>query len=179
VTEPGPDRPSRDETPSRRGGVSLSVSMCRRPPTKRIGRGDQLQLLLLQLDPDHELPDHELPLQLLPDHELPDHELPDQLLLLQLEPDHELPDHELPDQELPFHRSPDHELPSASSFAMASASKSWPKMSCSPERTTSSRVRCSEPRASSSEPVPVDDLGREPFLVNGVVVSILARSISP
>src|SRR3990172_3651985 len=52
-------------------------------------------------------------------------------------------------------------------------------MSCSPESTTPSRVRCSEPRESSSEPVPVEALGRAPFFVYGVSASIFARSISP
>ena len=152
-----------------------------------------------QLDPDHELPlhelpDQELPLQLLPDqveplhelpdHELPDHELPDQLLPLHELPDHELPDqlepdHELPDQVLPFQVPPDHELPAASRAAIAAESNGWPKMSCSPDRTTPSRVRCSEPRAASSEPVPVDGFANAPFFVQGVVASIFVRSTSP
>ena len=120
-----------------KGFQRRTISDC--PPAEAIGR--QLQLLLLQLDPDHELPDQELPLQLLPDHELPLHELPDHELLLQLEPDQELPVQVSPDHELPFHMSPDHERPAASSAAMASASKGWPKMSCSPDRMTPSRVR--------------------------------------
>ena len=132
-----------------------------------------------QLDPDQELPDHELPLQLLPDqldplHELPLHELPLHELPDQLEPDHELPD-----QVLPFQVPPDHELPAASSAAIAAESNGWPKMSCSPERTTPSRVRCSEPRASSREPVPDDGFASEPFFIQGVVASIFVRSTSP
>jgi hypothetical protein len=98
------------------------------------GRG-QFQFAVDQLLPDHELPD-----QLLPDHE---------------EPDQLLPDHELPDQLLPFHVPPDQEIPAASRAAMAAESNGLPKMSCSPLRTTPSRVRWSDPRDPSSVPVPV------------------------
>ena len=99
------------------------------------------QPLSLQLEPDQLLPD-----QLEPDQLLPDHLMPDQLLPLQLEPD----------QVLPFHVPPDQLLPAASRAAIAGALKSWPKMSCSPLRTTPSALRWSEPRAPSSEPTPVD-----------------------
>jgi hypothetical protein len=134
-----------------------------------------------QLLPDHELPDHEFPDQLLPDHEFPLQEFPDQLLPLQELPDHEFPLQEFPDQLLPLQELPDHEfplqelplqefpdqllpfqmpplqlLPAASRRAIAPESKAWPKMSTAPLRTTPSRVRCSVPRESSSEPIPLD-----------------------
>src|SRR5262245_39944522 len=114
-----------------------------------------------QLAPIHESLDHVLPLQAEPDQPEPDqlgpdqphplHVFPVQILELQLEPDQLFPDHVLPLQELPLHDEPDHVLPfhlppdqllpDASSFAMAAASNGMPKMSCSPDRTTPSRVR--------------------------------------
>ena len=124
------------------------------------------QPLSLQLEPDQLEPD-----QLEPDQLLPDHLLPDQLLSLQLEPDqlhphHLIPDQLLPDQlepdqlepdqVLPFQVPPDQLLPAASSAAITGALKSWPKISCSPLKTTPSAVKWSEPRELSSEPVPVD-----------------------
>ena len=124
------------------------------------------QPLSLQLDPDQLLPDQLEPDQLLPDQLLPNHLIPDQLPSLQLEPDQLLPDQlepdqllpdQLePDQVLPFQVPPDQLLPAASRAAIAGALKSWPKMSCSPLRTTPSAVRWSDPRALSSEPTPVD-----------------------
>jgi hypothetical protein len=124
------------------------------------------QPLSLQLEPDQLLPDQLLPLQLEPDHLIPDQLLslqlePDQLLPDQLEPDQLLPFQPLslqlePDQLLPFHVPPDQLLPAASSAAIAGALKLWPKMSCSPLKTTPSAVRWSDPRALSSEPAPVD-----------------------
>ena len=103
-------------------------------------------MLPLQLEPDQVLPLQLLPLQLLPLQLLPDQVLPLQLLPLQLEPD----------QLLPFQVPPDQLLPVASSTAMAGALKLWPKMSCSPLKTTPSAVRWSDPRLLSSEPTPVD-----------------------
>src|SRR5439155_1483404 len=119
------------------------------------------QLLPLQLEPDQLLPLQLLPLQLEPDQLLPLQLEPDQLLPLQLEPDQllplQLPSLQLePDQVLPFQEPPDQLLPDASSTAITGALKLWPKMSCSPFKTTPSAVRWSEPRALSSEPTPVD-----------------------
>src|SRR5687767_4574779 len=134
------------------------------------------QVLPLQVEPDQVLPD-----QVLPDQVLPDQVLPDQLSPLQVEPDQVLPDQVLPDQVLPdhvqpdqlsplqlepdqlsplqvlpFHVPPDQLLPAASRTAIAGALKLWPKMSCSPLRTTPASVRWSDPRERSSDPTPVD-----------------------
>src|SRR3954453_318714 len=124
----------------RRHRVATSSS---RGPSGGPARSPRPRDLPDQLRLDQGLADHELPDQELPDQLLPDHELPDQLL-----PDQELPDHELPDQELPFQTPPDQELALASAAAIRRESNGIPKMSCSPARTTPSRVRCSWPRES-------------------------------
>ncbi len=56
--------------------------------------------------------------------------------------------------------------------------KGVPKMSCSPRSSAPSETRRTEPRAASSEPVPL--LGVQLWLVEGVLVSRAAfRLISP
>ena len=105
---------------------------------------------------DHELLDQELPDHELEDHELADQELPDQELELHELADQELPDHELPDQELRFQTPPDHDEAAASRVAIADASNCTPKMSRSPWSVTPLFTTWTEPRDSSSEPVPVE-----------------------
>ena len=91
------------------------------------------------------MPDQLEPLQLEPLHDEPLHELPDQ----------EEPFQELPDQLEPFQVPPDQLEPAASSAAMAADTNGLPKMSCSPWSTTPFIEMWSEPRAASSDPVPV------------------------
>src|SRR5579884_2209089 len=88
----------------------------------------------------------------------PSHCALDQLDPLQLLPLHELPLHELPDQLEPFHLPPDQLDPAASSAAICVELNGLPKMSCSPWSTTPFKVRWSEPRAASSDPVPVEGI---------------------
>ena len=83
------------------------------------------------MEPIHESLDQLLPLQL----------EPDQLLPLQVLPDQLEPDQLLPLQVLPFQLPPDQLLPFASSIAIALELNGMPKMSCSPLRTTPTRVR--------------------------------------
>src|SRR5204863_8862497 len=125
--------------------------------------------------PDPPLPCQQPPDQPLPPRQLPDQELPDQEL-----PAHELPDQLLPDHELPFQVPPDHELPLASSSASAGVATGLPKMSCSPPSRTPSRATCSDPRDSSSSPVPVEpanDCGSADH--GGAESSIAPSRISP
>ena len=105
----------------------------------------------------HELELHELELQELELQEEPLHELDDHTLALQDEPLHEEPLHDDPAHSEPFHQPPDHELALASSSAIAAESKGLPKMSCSPTSSIPPFVTWSDPRAPSSEPVPVDE----------------------
>src|SRR5579884_2714795 len=89
-----------------------------------------------QLAPSHDPLDQLLPLQLEPLQLEPLHELPDQEEPLHELPDHDEPLHELPVHTDPFQPPPDQLEPAASRPAIEPESKGWPKMSCSPCRTT-------------------------------------------
>src|SRR4051812_45310607 len=121
---------------------------------------------------------HVAPCQAAPDQLEPLHDEPDQLLALQLEALHELALHEFalhefalqleaaqldPDQLDAFQVPPDQLDADASSAAVADESKGLPKMSCSPvSMVPSGATRWSEPRACSSEPVPLSSRYTEP-----------------
>jgi hypothetical protein len=66
------------------------------------------------------------------------------------------PDQSVPVHAVPFQVPPDQDLPVASRVAIAAGLNAVPNMSCSPERTTPSIVRSSEPRDRSMDPLPVD-----------------------
>ena len=82
--------------------------------------------------------------------------LPDHVLPLQVLPDQVLLDHVLPDHVLPFQSPSTQDDCEASAAAICLESNSFPKMSTSPMSGRPPSVRCSVPRDSSSEPVPVD-----------------------
>src|SRR5579884_854890 len=147
ISKGGYFRPRKRGRPSCAGPLRESLRADQRPQLAPSHCAlDQLDPL--QLEPLQELPLHELPDQLEPLHGLPD----------QLLPLHELPLHELPDQLEPFHLPPDQLDPAASSAAICVELNGLPKMSCSPWSTTPFKVRWSEPRAASSDPVPVEGI---------------------
>ena len=138
------------------------------PPYRQYALDHELELHELEL---HELELHELEL-----HEEPLHELDDHELALHDEPLHEEPLHDDPAHSEPFHQPPDHELALASSSAIAAESKGLPKMSCSPTSSIPPFVTWSDPRASSSRPVPVDEVGV--FVQRGVLNVSADRRLS-
>src|SRR5262245_30408017 len=99
----------------------------------------------------HQPADQLRPLQVLADHEFPLQVRADQVLALQL-----APHQQSPDQVLAFHSPPDQVVPSQLLAAQAVASQASPKIDCSPWRITPSSSVTVEPRASWSEPSPVD-----------------------
>src|SRR5215218_7546642 len=112
---------------------------------------DQLQDSVAQTPPLHEAPLQESPLQVLALQVLASHELlektqEDQVLALQ----------ESPLQVFAFQSPPDQDFAFAPSQAISAALNAEPMMSRSPSSTTPSIEMWSSPRASSSEPIPVE-----------------------
>jgi hypothetical protein len=111
--------------------------------------------------PLQESPLQVLALQVLASHQLVEKTQEDQVLALQESPLqvvalHESPLHESPLQVLAFQSPPDHVFALASSRAISAALNGEPMMSRSPSSTTPSIEMWSSPRASSSEPTPVE-----------------------
>ncbi len=104
-----------------------------------------------QPDPLHVRPDQVRPLHVLPDHADPLQVRPDQVRPLQLEPHQQSPD-----QVLPLQSPPDQLVPAQLLAAQAVASHVSPKIVSSPWRTTPSSMVTTEPRASWSDPCPVE-----------------------
>src|SRR4029450_12274907 len=127
---------------------------------------DQLQDSVAHTPPLHEAPLQESPLQvlalqLLASQELLENMQEDQLLALQESPLQLLASQESPLQTSPLQplalQSPaDQDCACASSEAIAAALNVEPMMSRSPSSTTPSIEMWSRPRASSSEPTPVE-----------------------
>src|SRR5215218_3801246 len=117
---------------------------------------DQLQDSVAHPPPLHEAPLQESPLQVLALQVLASQELlqntqEDQVLALQ-----ESPLQASPLQVVAFQSPPDQAFACASSEAISAASNAEPMMSRSPSSTTPSIEMWSSPRASSSEPTPVE-----------------------
>src|SRR5829696_351446 len=127
---------------------------------------DQLQDSVAQTPPLHEAPLQESPLQVLALQVLASHELlekthEDQVLALQESPLQVVALQVSPFQASPLHvfafqSPPDQDFACASSEAIAAALNVEPMMSRSPSSTTPSIEMWSSPRASSSEPIPVE-----------------------
>src|SRR5918997_3886296 len=105
----------------------------------------------------------------MPDQVMPDHVMPDQVM-----PDHVMPDQVMPDHVMPFQlvwlRRP---------AAQLRASKERPRTSTSPRTVRPPTVTCTEPRESSSEPIPVEILWLcLTFSTAGVGVAFAARRSS-
>src|SRR5215218_6656646 len=127
---------------------------------------DQLQDSVAHTPPLHEAPLQESPLQVLALQVLASHTLlektqEDQVLALQEPPLQVLasqasPLQASPLQVLAFQSPPDQDFACAWSDAISAASNAEPMMSHSPSSTTPSMEMWSRPRASSSEPIPVE-----------------------
>src|SRR5215207_8310204 len=127
---------------------------------------DQLHDSVAQTPPLHEAPLQKSPLQVLALQVLASHELlektqEDQVLALQESPLQvvvlqESPLQASPLQVLAFQSPPDQDFACASSQAISAATNVEPMMSRSPSSTTPPIEMWSSPRASSSEPIPVE-----------------------
>jgi hypothetical protein len=102
-------------------------------------------------DPLHVRADQVLPLHVLADQDEPLQVRADHVRALQLEPHQQSPDHVLAVQS-----PPDQLVPSQLLDAHAAASQVSPKIVCSPSRIMPSSSVTTEPRASWSDPSPVD-----------------------
>src|SRR3954470_297440 len=137
-----------------------------------------------QVRPDQVRPDQVRPDQVRPDQVSPDQVRPDQVRPFQWTPDQGRPDQVRPDQVSPDQVRPDQVrpfqlLPSRRPAAQVDALNARPRTSTSPLTTLPLTDTCTEPRASSREPTPVDT-AKVCFAPAGVGVSLaLARSSSP
>src|SRR3954469_23999059 len=113
------------------------------------------------------MPDHVMPDQVMPDQVMPDQVMPDQVMPDQVMPDQVIPDHVMPLQLAVFRRP----------AAQLRASKDRPRTSTSPRTVRPPTVTCTEPRASSSEPTPVDT-AKVCFALTGVGAALAARRSS-
>src|SRR5687768_6367784 len=142
------------------------------------------QVMPDQVMPDQVMPDHVMPDQVMPDHVMPDQVMPDHVMPLQVMPDHVMPDQVMPDHVMPDQVIPDHVMPLQSPplrrpAAQLRASKERPRTSTSPRTVRPPTVTCTEPRESSSEPIPVET-AKVCFASTGVgVTSAVPRSSAP